>query len=154
MSYTFRSLRILTVKQTVMIWSYWEKENLCRDFLIVCLDMFCLCNPIIKKRRNPINRLTPSQCCAYLKPVSVIPNAICRVFFYVQWVEVRGRCLFYRYWWNWLPSLLEKCCEFESHSGEVYSTTLCEKVCQWLAEYPCFFRVLRFHLPKKLTAAI
>ena len=138
-----------------MIWSYWEKENMYRVFVIVCLYMFCLCYPIIKKRGNPINRFNAITWLCLSQASLCIPNAICRVFFYVQWVDERGGCSFYWYWWNWLPSLLGKRCEFESYSGEVYSIQhYVIKFVSDLRQVRGFLWVLRFPLPIKLTATI
>jgi len=39
------------------------------------------------------------------------------------------------------------------HGQSVLDTTLCDKVCQWLAEGR-ILRVIRFHPPIKLTATI
>jgi len=47
------------------------------------------------------------------------------------------------------------CCEFESCSWRgVLDTTLCDKVCQWLATGHDFLRELQFPPPVKLTAMI
>ena len=52
---------------------------------------------------NIINRFIPVtlQCLSIAR--NCISNGICHGLFYVQWIDVRGDCLFCRYWWNRWP---------------------------------------------------
>ena len=43
--------------------------------------------------------------CACLTPVPWFLMSYVMVFFYVQWVEMRGGCSLCWYWWNYWPSL-------------------------------------------------
>ena len=46
-------------------------------------------------------------------------------------------------------------CEFESHSWRIaLDTTICDKMCRWLAASRGFLQVLRFPSPMKLTSMI
>jgi hypothetical protein len=56
---------------------------------------------------DPINRFDPSTYLCLSETGSCISNVICRAMFYFQWVEVRGDCPFYWYWWKCWPSLFK-----------------------------------------------
>jgi hypothetical protein len=59
-------------------------------------------------KKNYNNRLTSSKLSAFPMPGSGFLTSYVVVFFYVQWIKMRGDCSFYWYQWNWWPSLFKR----------------------------------------------
>ena len=57
---------------------------------------------------GPINRFTLPHVGTCSKPGPEFTTSSVVLFFYVEWVEVRGDCPVYWYWCNCSPSLLKK----------------------------------------------
>ena len=56
---------------------------------------------------DPIIQFNPATFLCLSQDRTCISNVICHELFCVQWVKVRGGCLFCWYWWNCWPSLFK-----------------------------------------------
>jgi len=88
--------------------SFWVEANLCRFFY----HLFKYVLPLemqLSRGEFPLTSFTsPSPQFFCLSQARIgFPKSYAVVLFCVQWVKIRGGCLFCWYWWNSWPSLFK-----------------------------------------------
>jgi len=132
----------------------------------ICIytGMYCRLRSNYQKGRVgiPFTCLTLLHLFACIKPGPGLPTSYVEVpFFFISlsWVEVRGDCSFYWYWWNCWTSLYKL--SFQNSFNKLTSykrPRLCVKFiicCQWgkltlMFKTGTFFCVLQYHKKKLL----